>query len=367
MIRVVSYNILAQAYVKSALFPHSPSACLRWKARSQAVLKRLLSFKADFLCLQELDEFESFYKEQLNIHGYSSVYVRRTGKKRDGCGIFFRQGSVELVSNESIYFNDLVPGVGEVEEEICTSEGTASSDEGKNVAGPGKETEDRGDPTDPRVRMKRDCVGIMSAFRVPHASDKLIVLVNTHLYWDPDWIDVKLAQAKYLVSRVLEFQGMLTKEFQFTPPVIICGDFNSMPGDQVYNFLTSGMVNETLRSDRSTEMQIFGDGQQSNTLSQPSMSKIPETTLKDTVASRCSLPLCSLYGSVQGEPAFTNCTPEFTGTLDYIFFSPYHLKPVSLLELPSPSSLDVMGGLPNYSHPSDHLPVGSDFVILDRK
>ncbi|KAJ0025365.1 hypothetical protein Pint_07304 [Pistacia integerrima] len=27
-ISLVSYNILAQVYVKSSLFPHSPSACL---------------------------------------------------------------------------------------------------------------------------------------------------------------------------------------------------------------------------------------------------------------------------------------------------------------------------------------------------
>jgi CCR4-NOT transcription complex subunit 6 len=65
--------------------------CGRWKARSEAILEQLLSFDADFLCLQELDEFESFYKWKLDKHGYSSVYVQRSGRKRDGCGIFFRR------------------------------------------------------------------------------------------------------------------------------------------------------------------------------------------------------------------------------------------------------------------------------------
>lgn len=56
--------------------------------------KILLEFVVNAECglvLQELDEFESFYKWKLDEHGYSSVYVQRSGRKRDGCGIFFRR------------------------------------------------------------------------------------------------------------------------------------------------------------------------------------------------------------------------------------------------------------------------------------
>lgn len=77
------------------------------------------------------------------------------------------------------------------------------------------------------------------------------------------------------------------------------------------------------------------------------------------------LSLCSYYASTRGEPHFTNCTPGFTGTLDYIFFSPSgDIKPVSYLELPEPEASDVIGGLPNYYHPSDHLPIGAEFEVL---
>lgn len=76
------------------------------------------------------------------------------------------------------------------------------------------------------------------------------------------------------------------------------------------------------------------------------------------------IPLCSVYASTRGEPPFTNYTPGFTGTLDYIFFFPTdQIKPVSFLELPEPESSDIHGGLPNFSHPSDHLPIGAEFVI----
>uniref|UniRef100_A0A2C9UIE8 Endonuclease/exonuclease/phosphatase domain-containing protein n=1 Tax=Manihot esculenta TaxID=3983 RepID=A0A2C9UIE8_MANES len=106
--RLVSYNILAQVYVKSSLFPHSPSPCLKWKPRSQAILTVLMSIGADFLCLQELDEYDSFYKQNIGSHDYSSIYIQRSGQKRDGCGIFYKQNRAELLLEERIEYNDLV-------------------------------------------------------------------------------------------------------------------------------------------------------------------------------------------------------------------------------------------------------------------
>ena len=76
------------------------------------------------------------------------------------------------------------------------------------------------------------------------------------------------------------------------------------------------------------------------------------------------IPLCSVYASTRGEPPFTNYTPGFTGTLDYILFCPSdHIKPISFLELPASDAADIVGGLPNYSYPSDHLPIGAEFEI----
>lgn len=81
-------------------------------------------------------------------------------------------------------------------------------------------------------------------------------------------------------------------------------------------------------------------------------------------ADELSLPLSSVYASTRGEPEFTNCTPGFTGTLDYLFFSPSgDITPVSYLELPDSNSSDTNGGLPNYYHPSDHLPIGAEFEV----
>lgn len=334
--RVVSYNILAQVYVKSSLFPHSPSPSLRWKARSQAILSVLKNLEADFLCLQELDEYDGFYKGNLESIGYSSIYIQRSGQKRDGCGIFYKQNIAELMLEEKIEFNDLINSIqdGALLSGDKSSYGLTGEniDTEPNDGSPKKKTsEDHGDLNDPRVRLKRDCVGVMAAFRLKDLSSGLVIVANTHLYWDPELADVKLAQAKYLLSRLVQFKKLVSDKFESTPYVIVTGDFNSIPGDKVYEYLISG------NSSSVSELEC--------------VEELP-------------IPLCSVYAVTRGEPPFTNCTPDFTNTLDYILFSPCgNFKPVSFLQLPEPDSSDVVGGLPNYYHPSDHLPIGAEFQV----
>ncbi|XP_068637233.1 carbon catabolite repressor protein 4 homolog 4 [Aristolochia californica] len=334
--RIVSYNILAQVYVKSSSFPHSPSACLKWKARSQAILEVLKSLEADFLCIQELDEYENFYKGQMEGTGYSSIYIQRTGQKRDGCGILYKQGCAELMLKEEIEYNDLVNSVNGMTV-CCGNEAYVTLDTKERTI---KSTEDlprtngqddKDDPSSPRIRLKRDCVGIMAAFKLNDPSHHIVIVANTHIYWDPEWADVKLAQAKYLLWRLAQFKALVSDKYSCAPSVIVTGDFNSTPGDKVYLYLS---------------------GKSSNTKPENSIEERP-------------IHLCSLYESIGGEPPFTNCTPGFTGTLDYVFFSPSgYLKPVGLLELPGPESPDIVGGLPNHHHPSDHLPIGADFEVI---
>ncbi|XP_078446259.1 carbon catabolite repressor protein 4 homolog 4-like isoform X2 [Wolffia australiana] len=327
--RLVSYNILAQVYVKSSYFPHSPSSCLRWKARSQAVLNLLRSFKADFLCLQELDEFDSFYRKNMESEGYSSIYAKRTGLKQDGCGIFYKPENAELILKETIEYNDLVNLLRDSNDSSCEGQAEDANDlqkmdEKLTLEENSDDNHSDRNPNDPRVRLKRDCVGIMAAFRLNDPSHHYVIVVNTHIYWDPEWADVKLAQTKYLLSRLSKFRSQIIGKFNSVPSVIVAGDFNSTPGDDVYRCVVSKNV---------------GEGE------------LP-------------VQLCSLYASAGGEPAFTNCTPGFTGTIDYIFFSGL-LSPVTLLQVPTVESPDIVGGLPNSYHPSDHLPIGGDFVLTD--
>ncbi|KAF8402344.1 hypothetical protein HHK36_013298 [Tetracentron sinense] len=273
----------------------------------------------------------------MESYGYSNIYIRRSGQKRDGCGIFYKHNSAEFILEEEISYNDLVDFL-QNQTTLCEDKNNDALASGNREASLIKGltlkdgSGDHEDLNDPRVRLKRDCVGIMAAFKLRDPSHHLVIVANTHLYWDPELADVKLAQAKYLLLRLAQFKATVTDKFDCTPSVIVAGDFNSIPGDEVYQYLVSGNSSSSMPSLDQSE-------------------KLP-------------IPLCSVYAFIGGEPPFTNCTPDFTNTLDYIFFSPSGcLKPVSFLELPESDSTDVVGGLPNYHHPSDHLPIGADFEV----
>ncbi|MFQ6637754.1 hypothetical protein Gotur_013102 [Gossypium turneri] len=197
--------------------------------------------------------------------------------------------------------------------------------------------EHRGDPNDPCGRLKRDCVGIMAAFKLKQPFHHAVA----HLYWDPRLADVKLAQAEYLLARLAQFKTLVTDRFECTPPsLILTGDFNSTPGQAstVCNILN--VVSYVFRF----------------------FSILFLVTLHHRIDVWKNFPFpCAVFMLRQEENHYLRPTPPpFTNTLDYIFFSPSDsLMPASILQL---LELDS-GALSNYSHPSDHLPIGAKFEI----
>nr|GEW32049.1 carbon catabolite repressor protein 4 homolog 4 isoform X1 [Tanacetum cinerariifolium] len=54
----------------------------------------------------------------------------------------------------------------------------------------GKNSQDHGDPDDPYVRLKHDCVAIIAAFKIKEPYEHYVIVVNSHICWDPNWADV---------------------------------------------------------------------------------------------------------------------------------------------------------------------------------
>ncbi|XP_031745862.1 carbon catabolite repressor protein 4 homolog 4-like isoform X2 [Cucumis sativus] len=95
---------------------------------------------------------------------------------------------------------------------------------------------DRGDPNDPRVRLKRPAV-LKNILSIQYVKKWIFC------YRDPEWADVKLAQAKYLLSRLARFKSLVAEKFECTPSVLLAGDFNSTPGDKVHIVLYTYVCN----------------------------------------------------------------------------------------------------------------------------
>lgn len=77
--------------------------------------------------------------------------------------------------------------------------------------------------------------------------------------------------------------------------------------------------------------------------------------------------LRSAYFDVLGdEPAWTNYTPQFKGTLDYIFYDPKAFAPLAVLQLPAEGVVNhsiYSATVPNDHHPSDHFPIMTIFDV----
>ncbi|GJY50600.1 DNAse I-like superfamily protein [Tanacetum coccineum] len=181
--------------------------CPREKTRQQVTLDVLMNLDANILCLQELDNYDNFYKEKLWQYDYSSIYVKRGGMKKIRMWDLIKHNTLELDIEEKIDYNDLAELILDESTRVKLKEKALDSDYGiwyrvlylnfcifldfglSSIMlldfgiGQGKNSQDHGDPDDPYVRLKHDCVAIMAAFKFKEPYEHYVIVANSHIYW----------------------------------------------------------------------------------------------------------------------------------------------------------------------------------------
>ncbi|NPD23017.1 endonuclease/exonuclease/phosphatase family protein [Corallococcus exiguus] len=104
-LRIASYNILADAYIKPEWFPHTPADLLRPRSRHALLARRIVGLDADIVCLQEVepDSFAAL-QDALKPHGYLGVMAQKQQDRPDGCAVFHRLG--QSLGHRAHYFRD---------------------------------------------------------------------------------------------------------------------------------------------------------------------------------------------------------------------------------------------------------------------
>lgn len=108
---VVSWNLLADSYVKPEYCPHTPPHLLESGRRRAALVERFASYAGDvdFLCLQEIEPATfAVAAEQLGS-AFDGRFAKKRGKP-DGCAIFARR-SLGAPTFSELVFGD---GTGHV-------------------------------------------------------------------------------------------------------------------------------------------------------------------------------------------------------------------------------------------------------------
>eukprot|EP01126_Amoeba_proteus_P003828 TRINITY_DN11296_c0_g1_i1.p1 TRINITY_DN11296_c0_g1~~TRINITY_DN11296_c0_g1_i1.p1 ORF type:complete len:304 (+),score=71.31 TRINITY_DN11296_c0_g1_i1:558-1469(+) len=254
------------------------------------------------------------------FHAKSRVRTmdEQSSRSVDGCVIFWKHHMFDCVSQESIEYQSLAL----------------------------KKYEMIGQAGMYRL-MTKDNIALVVILRplgplVINASakeDKLVV-VNTHLHWDPSFCDVKAMQVQMLLEKLEDIKSNYSCPSGASLPMIISGDFNSVPSSAAYHLLDTGSVKgnhvDFAQHDYGTYTR---NGLQHK------------------------LDLRSSYKEVMGrEPSFTNYTGDFMGTLDYIWYTDCTLSAERVV---SPQTEELVlshnGALPNPYMCSDHIPLVTDF------
>lgn len=204
-------------------------------------------------------------------------------------------------------------------------------------------------------------------------SNQTCVVASTHLYWHPNYPDIKALQAAAMAHQLADF--MRSHTGGTAAPLIACGDFNSLwrkyVSDEfdtvplggfcvsgVYELLSTGSL-APWHADHPASRRRRGEPPCPPDLQAP-------------LAMPAGLRLASAQMLAHGrEPLLTHKTNRFAGCLDYIWITPDCLEVAETLAMPyeEPEDLSMIplalpfGPIPNEAFGSDHLALGAVLLL----
>jgi CCR4-NOT transcription complex subunit 6 len=277
----------------------------------------------------EAGQYDDHFLPQLKASDYDGIFfpksrARTMGdaekKSVDGCATFWKTSKFSILDKHLIEFQRIPMERSEFRK----------SDDMFN-----------------RVTL-RDNVAVLCLLENVETKSRVVV-GNAHLHWDPSFSDVKLIQTAMLtdeISRMMERWAIfkpttpLHRTYQQNSsrlPLLIAGDFNSTPDSGVYEFMTRGTV-----------MPSHDDF-------------LNHSYYNSDSAIVHKLNLKSVYSHID-ELEFTNYTPTFKGTIDYIWYNGA-MGVNGLLGNLDVGYLSKSMGFPSCHHPSDHVPIMAEVRI----
>jgi CCR4-NOT transcription complex subunit 6 len=191
--------------------------------------------------------------------------------------------------------------------------------------------------------MNRDHIAVACLLR--HKQDNYRILVaNAHTEWDPAFSDVKLVQTAMLMEELEDLAFKWTKQQRKDSsstdpankiPVIITGDFNSVPSSGWYEYMSRGTIDSSHADFQSHRYGKFTEVGMSHPFS-----------LKSAYAQG--------VGGKELLP-FTNYTPGFQGVIDYIWYEGSTLSVEAVMDGPEAAYFENVVGFPDPHFPSEYF------------
>lgn len=333
--KVLSYNILAPIYATKTIYPYCPMHALQWNYRRNNLLREIVNYNSDIICLQEVqcNHFEEFFQPSLSDKGYDGIFKQKTrevhymdAKKIDGCAIFYKKDRFALMEQYHVEFNEAAKNMIEQQRQSTQHRyHTKKLDKYLRRLCKGNIA---------LVLVLEEIGGADAQGRRRRGQRRKLCVANTHIYWDPEFADVKLWQTWVLCQELSKLV------IQRDLPLLLCGDFNSDTPSSCYGLLSTQQVSETSIEDVIHEQKKW-------------MFPAPHDMTNQ-------LPLQSAYSPI-GEPKYTNYTGHFVGTLDYMWYTKNHLTCLAVLDVDSEEEVSKETALPNSQYSSDHISLLAEF------
>ncbi|XP_030644020.1 LOW QUALITY PROTEIN: nocturnin [Chanos chanos] len=289
-IRIMQWNILAQALGEGMdSFVRCPLEALNWAERKYLILEEILTYQPDILCLQEVDHYFDTFQPVLASLGYQSSFCPKpwspcldveNNNGPDGCALFFRRERFQLLNVSHLRLSAMM--------------------------------------------IKTNQVAIVVTLRC-RATGRVFCVAVTHLKARSGWEVLRSAQGSDLLRNLQNITRAASTETKCGIPLLVCGDFNADPSEDVYrHFATSSLGLD------SAYKRLSSDGQ----------SEPPYTTWKIRPSGECR------------------------NTLDYVWYSQNGFTVDAVLDFPTEEQIGP-NRLPSYNYPSDHLSLVCDFSFRE--
>ncbi|KXS19161.1 hypothetical protein M427DRAFT_67300 [Gonapodya prolifera JEL478] len=230
---VASYNVLAQCLVRRDFYPWASREALKVKHRHTSLLAHLSHLQPSILCLQESDRFASLSTDLTRL-GYEceraekeSIRGSRMDAEGTGHGVVvaWRKERFRLLQHRAIPLDNhplasptpLTPRTGNVAQiaflALSLPPSSTSSSQPNEVG---------------------------------------LIVTNSHLFWRPQAIYERLRQGWVLCEEARKARLEAVRNWPELGrggwPVLMCGDFNTLPTDSLYAVLTGRPITPELIS-----------------------------------------------------------------------------------------------------------------------
>ena len=359
-IRVATFNILAQPYIRTALAQdayythlHGCWQTTDWARRSPLIMREMLDSGADVFCLQEVaagsheTQLQRLLGGSHDWHFFGKASVANNGNPI-GVSISLRKSRFDLVSSHK--FN-----LGQGEDSLLSSMLT----EAERVEIEGKFGQSFFSTV---LKGIHTIAGVVVA-RI-RSSNQLVLVANTHLFFHPFGGHIRILQGLCFMRKLHAMRAELERETGQMPGLIVCGDFNSRPNSGSFEVMNSGVVEANNidwqygKAFRAEKVEDEEEGQETTVA--------PVGSLTDGFRLTHDLVIDHIPSQI---PELTHATAAFRSTLDYIFYTKDVFAPVegegtgsAIPELTN-AEVDGLGGLPASFYGSDHVLVAGDLKL----